>query len=72
MLDMFPRKTVSVATPPVDEAQEHEPSNHETEVRTAIASDIHIEDSAGTTTTRIKPRESMCHSDDLRVYFNFI
>ncbi|KAF8222174.1 hypothetical protein L208DRAFT_1462170 [Tricholoma matsutake] len=58
LLDMFPRKTVSVATPPVDEAQEHEPSNHETEVRTAIASDIHIEDSAGTTTTRIKPRNS--------------
>lgn len=59
MLDLFPRKTVSIEAQPINEALEVGPSNHEPEVLTTSKPDADTEDSerTGATTDRIKLRE---------------
>jgi hypothetical protein len=63
LLDLFPRKVVSVVTPPVNEPPEDAPSNHDTD---GITSDVQAEPEGskriGATTYRIDLREHLSQS----------
>jgi hypothetical protein len=65
LLDLFPRKTVSVISPHVSEAGDDGPSNHQTEVLTTTTSGA--EGFEETTTYKIDLREYLAHSSESRL-----